>query len=189
MLRIILTPLFIIFLFSEFYNAKLFSLFIFIIAAITDGYDGYLARKYNQITPEGKFLDPLADKVLVLSAFIAFAYIGIIDFWMVSIIIFRDLFVTGLRIIMSSKGFSFITTKISKYKTAFQLTIIIITLIFISADDMHVNSLFPIVNFIKDFNIIYCLTFLMTIFTAYTGINYVYMNRIIIQKYINDSND
>ena len=189
LLRIILTPLFIIFLFSEFYNAKLFSLFIFIIAAITDGYDGYLARKYNQITPEGKFLDPLADKVLVLSAFIAFAYIGIIDFWMVSIIIFRDLFVTGLRIIMSSKGFSFITTKISKYKTAFQLTIIIITLIFISADDMHVNSLFPIVNFIKDFNIIYCLTFLMTIFTAYTGINYVYMNRIIIQKYINDSND
>ena len=189
MLRIILTPLFIIFLFSEFYNAKLFSLFIFIIAAITDGYDGYLARKYNQITPEGKFLDPLADKVLVLSAFIAFAYIGIIDFWMVSIIIFRDLFVTGLRIIMSSKGFSFITTKISKYKTAFQLTIIIITLIFISADDMHMNFLLPIVNFIKDFNIIYCLTFLMTVFTAYTGINYVYMNRIIIQKYINDSND
>ena len=189
MLRIILTPLFIIFLFSEFYNAKLFSLFIFIIAAITDGYDGYLARKYNQITPEGKFLDPLADKVLVLSAFIAFAYIGIIDFWMVSIIIFRDLVVTGLRIIMSSKVFSFITTKISKYKTAFQLTIIIITLIFISVDDMHMNSLLPIVNFIKDFNIIYCLTFLMTVFTAYTGINYVYMNRIIIQKYINDSND
>ena len=62
-------------------------------------------------------------------------------------------------------------------------------LIFISADDMHMNSLLPIVNFIKDFNIIYCLTFLMTVFTAYTGINYVYTNRIIIQKYINDSND
>ena len=77
MLRIILTPLFIIFLFSEFYNAKLLSLLIFIIAAITDGYDGYLARKYNQITPEGKFLDPLADKVLVLSAFIALSLIHI----------------------------------------------------------------------------------------------------------------
>ena len=182
-------PQFIIFLFSEFYNAKLFSLLIFIIAAITDGYDGYLARKYNQITPEGKFLDPLADKVLVLSAFIAFAYIGIIDFWMVSIIIFRDLFVTGLRIIMSNKGFSFITTKISKYKTAFQLTIIIMTLIFISIDDMNIDSLVPIVSIIKEFNIIYFLTFIMTVFTAYTGINYVYMNRIVIQKYINESND
>ena len=189
MLRIVLTPLFIIFLFSEFYNAKLFSLFIFIIAAITDGYDGYLARKYNQITPEGKFLDPLADKVLVLSAFIAFAYIGIIDFWMVSIIMFRDLFVTGLRIIMSNKGFSFITTKISKYKTAFQLTIIIMTLIFISIDDMNMDFLVPIVSIIKEFNIIYFLTFIMTVFTAYTGINYVYMNRIVIQKYINENND
>ena len=108
---------------------------------------------------------------------------------MVSIIIFRDLFVTGLRIIMSNKGFSFITTKISKYKTAFQLTIIIMTLIFISIDDMNMDFLVPIVGIIKEFNIIYFLTFIMTVFTAYTGINYIYMNRIVIQKYINESND
>ena len=97
LIRIILTPLFIILLFSNVPNAKFFALLVFAIAAITDAYDGYLARKYNQITPEGKFLDPLADKILVLSAFISFAFIGIIDFWMVGVIIFRDSFITGLR--------------------------------------------------------------------------------------------
>ena len=87
LIRIILTPLFIILLFADFKMAKVFSLLVFAIAAITDAYDGHLARKYNQITPEGKFLDPLADKILVLSAFISFAFINIIDFWMVGIII------------------------------------------------------------------------------------------------------
>ena len=184
-----LTPIFILSLFSDYEQSNLIALIVFLVACITDTYDGYYARKYNQVTPEGKFLDPLADKVLVSSAFISFAMLDIIEFWMVGLIIFRDLFVTGLRIIMSNKGFSFITTKISKYKTAFQLTIIIMTLIFISIDDMNMDSLVPIVSIIKEFNIIYFLTFIMTVFTAYTGINYIYMNRIVIQKYINESND
>jgi len=183
--RIILTPLFIILLFAEFKMAKVFALLVFAIAAITDAYDGYLARKYNQITPEGKFLDPLADKILVLSAFISFAFINIIDFWMVGIIIFRDLFVTGLRFIMSSRGFEFVTSKLSKYKTAFQLTIIILTLIFISIEALDINVFIPTIVLIKEYKIIYILTAFTAIFTAYTGILYVFANRFIIQKFIN----
>ena len=183
--RIILTPLFIILLFAEFKMAKVFALLVFAIAAITDAYDGYLARKYNQITPEGKFLDPLADKILVLSAFISFAFINIIDFWMVGIIIFRDLFVTGLRFIMSSRGFEFVTSKLSKYKTAFQLTIIILTLIFISIEGLDINVFIPTIVLIKEYKIIYILTAFTAIFTAYTGILYVFANRFIIQKFIN----
>ena len=90
---------------------------IFFIASITDAYDGYYARKYNQITPEGKFLDPLADKILVSSAFISFALLDIIEFWMVGLIIFRDLFVTGLRMAMEQKGLSMVTSTIAKAKT------------------------------------------------------------------------
>ena len=185
LIRIILTPLFIILLFADFKMAKVFALLVFAIAAITDAYDGHLARKYNQITPEGKFLDPLADKILVLSAFISFAFINIIDFWMVGIIIFRDLFVTGLRFIMSSRGFEFVTSKLSKYKTAFQLTIIILTLIFISIEGLDINVFIPTIVLIKEYKIIYILTAFTAIFTAYTGILYVFANRFIIQKFIN----
>ena len=185
LIRIILTPLFIILLFDDFKMAKVFALLVFAIAAITDAYDGHLARKYNQITPEGKFLDPLADKILVLSAFISFALINIIDFWMVGIIIFRDLFVTGLRFIMSSRGFEFVTSKLSKYKTAFQLTIIILTLIFISIEGLDINIFIPTIVIIKEYKIIYILTAFTAIFTAYTGILYVYANRFIIQKFLN----
>ena len=185
LIRIILTPLFIIFLFDDFKMAKVFALLVFAIAAITDAYDGHLARKYNQITPEGKFLDPLADKILVLSAFISFAFINIIDFWMVGIIIFRDLFVTGLRFIMSSRGFEFVTSNLSKYKTAFQLTIIILTLIFISIEGLDINIFIPTIVIIKEYKIIYMLTAFTAIFTAYTGILYVYANRFIIQKFLN----
>ena len=185
LIRIILTPLFIILLFDDFKMAKVFALLVFAIAAITDAYDGHLARKYNQITPEGKFLDPLADKILVLSAFISFAYINIIDFWMVGIIIFRDLFVTGLRFILSNRGFEFVTSKLSKYKTAFQLTIIILTLIFISIEGLDINVFIPTIVIIKEYKIIYMLTAFTAIFTAYTGILYVYANRFIIQKFLN----
>lgn len=185
LVRIILTPLFIILLFADFKMAKVFALLVFAIAAITDAYDGHLARKYNQITPEGKFLDPLADKILVLSAFISFALINIIDFWMVGLIIFRDLFVTGLRFIMSSRGFEFVTSKLSKYKTAFQLTIIILTLIFISIEGLDINIFIPTIVIIKEYKIIYILTAFTAIFTAYTGILYVYANRFIIQKFLN----
>ena len=185
LIRIILTPLFIILLFADFKMAKVFALLVFAIAAITDAYDGHLARKYNQITPEGKFLDPLADKILVLSAFISFAYINIIDFWMVGIIIFRDLFVTGLRFILSSRGFEFVTSNLSKYKTAFQLTIIILTLIFISIEGLDINVFIPTIVIIKEYKIIYMLTAFTAIFTAYTGILYVYANRFIIQKFLN----
>jgi len=185
LIRIILTPLFIILLFADFKMAKVFSLLVFAIAAITDAYDGHLARKYNQITPVGKFLDPVADKILVLSAFISFAFINIIDFWMVGIIIFRDLFVTGLRFIMSSRGFEFVTSKLSKYKTAFQLTIIILTLIFISIEGLDINIFIPTIVIIKEYKIIYMLTAFTAIFSAYTGILYVYANRFIIQKFLN----
>ena len=184
LLRIILTPLFIIFLFSD---DRLLALIIFAVAAITDAYDGHLARKYNQITPQGKFLDPLADKILVLSAFFSFAFIGIIDFWMVGIITFRDMFITGLRWIISNKGFEFVTSKLSKYKTAFQLIIIILTLVFLTLESFNMESFIPTVNLIKQYKIIYMLTLFTAIFTAYTGIIYLYANRFVIKDFIRNN--
>ena len=103
---------------------------------------------------------------------------------MVGLIIFRDLFITGLRLAMSGSGFEFVTSKLSKFKTAFQLTIIIITLIFISVEGLDMKVFIPTIKIIKQYKIIYILTGFTAIFTAYTGILYVYTNRLLIQKYL-----
>ena len=140
--RILLTPVFIVCLFEDFPGAHLWALFLFVIASITDAYDGYYARKNNMVTDTGRFLDPLADKILVSSAFISFAIMGLIDFWMVGLILFRDLFVTALRIIMTRNGFTMMTSRIAKSKTGVQLGIITFTLIFLSRYLFKVSIIF-----------------------------------------------
>jgi CDP-diacylglycerol--glycerol-3-phosphate 3-phosphatidyltransferase len=183
--RIFLTPVFIICLFSEFFGAQLWALVIFIVASITDAYDGYFARKNNMVTDTGQFLDPLADKILVSSAFISFAIMGLIDFWMVVLIIFRDLFVTSLRVLLSRKGFIMITSKIAKSKTGVQVGIIIFTLLFLSLKGFNWVSLKTSFNFINEYQLVYYLTMIAVIFTMYTGYTYIQENRKAIREIMN----
>ena len=183
--RIFLTPVFIICLFSEFFGAQLWALVIFIVASITDAYDGYFARKKNMVTDTGQCLDPLADKILVSSAFISFAIMGLIDFWMVVLIIFRDLFVTSLRVLLSRKGFIMITSKIAKSKTGVQVGIIIFTLLFLSLKGFNWVSLKTSFSFINEYQLVYYLTMIAVIFTMYTGYTYVQENRKAIREIMN----
>ena len=176
-MRIFLTPIFIICLFSDFFGAQLWALIIFIVASITDAYDGYLARKNNMVTDTGQFLDPLADKILLSSAFISFSIMGLIDIWMVALIIFRDLFVTSLRVLLSRKGFIMITSKIAKSKTAVQIGIIIFTLLFLTLKGFNWVLLEDYLIFINEYQLVYYLTMIAVIFTVYTGYNYIQENR------------
>lgn len=182
--RILLTPLFIICLFSNYPYAQLWALIIFIVASVTDAIDGYYARKYNQVTRHGQFLDPLADKILVSSAFISFAILKLVPFWMVTLIIFRDLFVTGLRMAMESQGLTMITSKIAKAKTTTQISVIIFILLFLGVQIFSYGWLRVVIQFIVEQRIIYYLTLLATILTVWTGISYLYKNRLIIKNYI-----
>ncbi|NHZ85495.1 MAG: CDP-diacylglycerol--glycerol-3-phosphate 3-phosphatidyltransferase [Planctomycetia bacterium] len=182
--RILLTPLFIICLFYNHPYARLWALIIFIVASITDAFDGYYARKYNQVTRQGKFLDPLADKILVSSAFISFALLDLVPYWMVALIIFRDLFVTGLRMAMESKGLTMITSKIAKAKTTIQISVIIFILLYLGVQIFSYNWLRVAIQFIIEQRIIYYFTLLATISTVWTGISYLYKNRQIIKNYI-----
>ena len=184
-MRIFLTPIFIICLFSDFFGAQLWALVIFIVASITDAYDGYLARKNNMVTDTGRFLDPLADKILVSSAFISFSIMGLIDIWMVALIIFRDLFVMGLRFLMSRRGFIMITSKISKSKTAVQIGIIIFTLLFLTLKGFNWVLLEDYLIFINEYQLVYYLTMIAVIFTVYTGYAYIQENRKAIQEIMN----
>lgn len=183
--RILLTPVFIICLFKNFPYAHVWALIIFIVASITDAYDGYYARKNDMVTETGRFLDPLADKILVSSAFISFAVMGLIDFWMVGLIIFRDLFVTGLRLIMSRNGLNMMTSNIAKSKTSAQIGIIIFTLLYLSLKGIDLLFSSEIHWFINEYELVYYLTLIVSIFTLYTGFTYIQDNRKAIKEIMN----
>ena len=174
--RILLVPVFLYFLFSDFSHGKLLALIFFVIAAITDAYDGKIARKHNIVTKFGIFFDPLADKFLVLSAFYAFMFISDLDttikLWMIILISFRDILVTLLRTIMQYKGITMITSKLGKIKTALQLITIHLILIFLIFKSYSVAI--PSDLFYNES--LYFLMVITTIITFYTGVHYFYHN-------------
>ena len=103
--RIIFVPFFIVFFYSNLFYYKLLSLILFFVCSLTDFLDGYLARKYNLVTSVGKFIDPLADKILVLSAFIVIhsVYPDCVPLWMILTVFLRDVAVTSLRLFLKLK--------------------------------------------------------------------------------------
>ena len=126
--RILLIPVFLYCLFTDFSHGKLLALIVFLSAAITDAYDGKIARKYDIESKFGVFFDPLADKLLVLSAFYGFMFLPILSttvkLWMIILISFRDILVTLMRTLMQYKGVTMITSKAGKLKTFLQITTI-----------------------------------------------------------------
>lgn len=98
------------------------ALWAFVVAAITDFFDGYLARKYNLVTSFGKLIDPLADKILVSAGFIYLTAVGMCPFWVTILIIFREFLVTGLRQLAVAKGVVIAADNYGKWKTTAQLT-------------------------------------------------------------------
>lgn len=108
---------------------RLIALVIFIVASLTDFFDGYLARRHNLITDFGKIMDPLADKVLVISALIVMVSLKYIPSWMTIIIIFREFLISGIRMVVAAKGEVIPASKLGKYKTTFQMIAIILMII------------------------------------------------------------
>lgn len=127
--RIILVPFFVLFMLTDFteYN-RLFALVIFIVASVTDHLDGHIARKHNMITSFGKFMDPIADKLLVSSALICLSALGEIPAWAVIIIILREFAVSGLRLVATENGSVIAAAGWGKAKTATQMVAIIMLL-------------------------------------------------------------
>ncbi len=108
---------------------NLIALFLFALASFTDFLDGYLARKYDQITTLGKFLDPIADKVLVNTLFILLAYQGVVPVVAVLLMIWRDTMVDGIRMMASAKGITISAGILGKVKTVLQIVTIIFVLL------------------------------------------------------------
>ena len=126
--RVILIPVFVVFMLVSVMGDtdKWIALAIFIIASLTDLLDGKIARKYNLITDFGKFMDPLADKLLVCSAMICLVSLGKIPAWIVIVIIAREFIISGFRLIAADNGRVIAASYWGKFKTTFQMVMVIL---------------------------------------------------------------
>ena len=134
MFRVILIPFFIVFLLASLtpYD-KWIALVIFIIASLTDLLDGKIARKYNLVTNFGKFMDPLADKLLVCSALICLIELDKIPSWMVIVILAREFIISGFRLVASDNGVVIAASYWGKFKTTFQMVAVCLLIADIAA--------------------------------------------------------
>jgi CDP-diacylglycerol--glycerol-3-phosphate 3-phosphatidyltransferase len=183
LLRVLLTPVFVALLLSESSLNKQLSLVVFIIAALTDWYDGWAARKLGYISRWGKFLDPLADKILSSVALLVYSYLGLIDSWMVWIVIVRDFLITGLRSYAEFKDQPIVTSKTAQVKTFGQFVVIYYILI------LYVGRNVPIVyakfqdtiDVLMHPQVLFGMMLLVTISTVGTAIAYLYDNRMVLR--------
>ena len=129
MIRIALVPVFMIVALSGIPYASFIATVIFTIASITDGLDGYIARKYNLVTNFGKFVDPLADKLLVTSALLIFVEMGIMPAWAVMLVISRDLIISSLRMLAAARGRVIQAVFSGKLKTTVHIICIILLML------------------------------------------------------------
>ena len=125
-LRVVLIPFFVVFMLVDILGAndKWIALAIFIVASLTDLLDGKIARKYNLVTNFGKFMDPLADKMLVCSALICLTALDKLPAWISIVIICRDFVISGFRLVAADNGVVIAASYWGKYKTTFQMIMV-----------------------------------------------------------------
>ena len=130
-MRVILIPFFVFFLLSPYFPeyGNYIAVAIFIVASLTDMLDGKIARKYNLVTNFGKFMDPLADKLLVCSAMICLIELDRLAAWIVIVIIAREFIISGFRLVASDNGVVIAASYWGKFKTTFQMLMVIVLIL------------------------------------------------------------
>ena len=179
--RIALVPFFVAALLINFPLNQLVALLLFIAASLTDLFDGKIARKHNLVTDFGKFADPLADKILVLSALLCFVQLGCCDCISVIIVLFREFAITSIRLIAASKGKVVAANIWGKVKTVTQMIAIIAILVFNSTINivnlipLNIDIIFTLENVFHIIGMV--LIWISTFFAILSGVIYIYQNR------------
>ena len=127
--RVICIPVFIVLMYMDGAAARYGALAVFVIASLSDFLDGYIARHYNQVSNFGKFMDPLADKILVITAMLLFVESGRMPGWVLALVVAREFAVSGLRLVAVEQGRVIAAAKSGKIKTASTMVCIILMLL------------------------------------------------------------
>jgi len=176
--RLLLAPIFFLLFIQEDLVWRGISLVVFTVAALTDFFDGYFARKYKVESTVGIFLDPLADKFLTFAGFVCLPFVDASQFvwWAIILIVIRDITITLLRIYSDRKGVVMQTRKTAKIKTATQMGYLYVALL-LGFLILIPGTTADIVRAIFDTDILYWGLMAVTAITVYSGIEYLYVNR------------
>lgn len=171
--RVILIPFFVFFLLAPYFPGygNYIAIAIFIVASLTDMLDGKIARKYNLVTNFGKFMDPLADKLLVCSALICLIELQMLPSWIVIIIIAREFIISGFRLIASDNGVVIAASYWGKFKTTFQMLMVIVLMLDITLNQYVWIHILGIV-----------LTYIALALTVISLIDYIVKNRGVLKE-------
>ncbi|MFH1836807.1 MAG: CDP-diacylglycerol--glycerol-3-phosphate 3-phosphatidyltransferase [Candidatus Omnitrophota bacterium] len=177
--RILLTFIFMVFLFFPGIAAKFTALVIFIVAAFSDYLDGFIAKKYNITSDFGKIMDPVADKILTIAAFLAFVEMKLIPAWMVVIILLRELVITAIRIVALKNNDVLSAGMGGKHKTVSQMLSILVILVFIVIREAGVKT-FGFWNASFEYwyrQLIFIMMIITTLLTIISGVSYLVGNK------------
>ncbi len=184
LLRILLTPVFVFLLFSQIPECKIWSLVVYILTAITDWYDGWLARRWGYVSRWGAFFDPLADKIVTSAALFSFSALNIIPYWPVWIIVVRDFVITLLRSYAEYKEYNFDTSRFAKTKTFIQYVVIYyILILYIASNYPEIKIEYAaLIELLLHKTVVYVLIIITMFITVLTGVQYIITNRTIIRE-------
>jgi CDP-diacylglycerol--glycerol-3-phosphate 3-phosphatidyltransferase len=183
MSRILLTFVFMFFLFCHGLIFKILSLVVFILAALSDWFDGMIAQRRNMVTDFGRLMDPIADKILVLAAFAAFVQLQLIDAWMFVIIVSREILITSLRLFALNKGKVLSAARAGKHKTVLQMGVIFLILGFILFKEIVLRYYTWNPGWENVFRQGIFVLMLVTVgSTLYSGLSYLWENRKVITR-------
>jgi CDP-diacylglycerol--glycerol-3-phosphate 3-phosphatidyltransferase len=180
--RIVLSPIFMAFLLVDNLVARYVALVLFAVACLTDLWDGYLARKNGCETGFGRFMDPMADKLLVSLAFVSFVSLRVIPAWVVLTIITREIIILGLRMLVAYKGEVMRSSPLARWKTASQMISAVIILIFLTGKSTLLARGIPedVLPLYEIGQILLGLVLVAALLTVVSGLDYLYKNRSLI---------
>ena len=178
--RLVMTVLFVAALNWNWPYARTLALIIFILAGVTDFFDGEIARRYGEVTNFGKLMDPLVDKIMMAAAFISLVPLGAIPAWAATTVVARDFLITGLRLMASARGQVLPAERLGKHKTSWQIITVVFFLVLLSARELAYGEAVAGWWFRAWTQAGPALVWITVILTVYSGLRYAWKHRDVI---------